>query len=355
MFTKPLRVALLLLAAASLFAALPARAQNGYPEPQEPYVNDFAGLLTPDTASSIRALLADLRSTRGIEMTVVTIGSINDYRTGDSTLESFATNLFNTWGIGSAQRNDGVLLLVAVQDRRMRIEVGSGYGSSMNTPMQRVIENYMLPAFRDNAYDYGIYSGVRQTIATLTGSLPAEPVGAPQQVVSGGSSAASTPLVVGLVGAGAAGLGGGLWGLRRYLRLRPRACPQCSKPMHRLWENMDDEFLNAGEQHEERLNSVDYDVWECATCGTHLKYHYNNYFSGYGHCSACRYRTLRSTSVVEIPATTSSSGRRRVTQHCQHCGYQHQYTVTIPRKTSSSSGGSFSGGRSSGGGASGSW
>ena len=63
----------------------------------------------------------------GIEMVVVTINSIKDYNTGDSTIESFAKNLGNTWGVGHKKTNDGVVMLVAVRDRKSWISLAGGY------------------------------------------------------------------------------------------------------------------------------------------------------------------------------------------------------------------------------------
>jgi uncharacterized membrane protein YgcG len=152
-----------------------ALGEGGYPASQELLVNDFANVISGETEGYLRGFLGELSANSGIQMTVVTIGSIGDYGTGDTTIESFATNLFNTWGIGDAQRDDGILLLVAVRDRKVRIEVGSGYGDSLNSDMQTVIDEYMLPAFRQEDYERGIYDGTRAIIQEVTGTAPANP------------------------------------------------------------------------------------------------------------------------------------------------------------------------------------
>lgn len=149
-----------------------AVAQSGYPQPTDPYVNDFAHLLTPADAVLITQLLTDLKTQSGIEATVVTLNSIHDYPTGDETIEAFATHLFNTWGIGDKANHKGVLILVAVQDRKVRIELGTGYESQYNDEMQQVINEQMLPAFKQNDYSRGLYQGTRAVIAALTGVWP---------------------------------------------------------------------------------------------------------------------------------------------------------------------------------------
>lgn len=168
--------------AAFLIVAVPiARAQSRYPSRTDAYINDYAEIVSAEDAVNIRKALSDLKTGKGIEMVVLTINSIHDYGTGDTTIESFATHVFNTWGIGDKQRNDGVLLLVAVKDRTVRIELGSGYGSGHSPEMQAVIDNYVIPEFKQNAYSRGIYRGTQAVVATLTGgqmpspSQPASP------------------------------------------------------------------------------------------------------------------------------------------------------------------------------------
>ncbi len=157
---------------AILMGSATAMAQAGYPQPTDPLINDYAGLLTPHDAAGVRNLFTDLKRDAGVEAMVVTINSIRDYDTGDETIESFATNLFNTWGIGDEERNDGVLILVAVKDREVRIEIGAGYGDIQNANMQEVINEHMLPHFKEENYSRGIYLGARAVVGKLTGTWP---------------------------------------------------------------------------------------------------------------------------------------------------------------------------------------
>ena len=143
-------------------------AQADYPQPTDKYINDHAEALEPNDEQALRAVLSDLDLQSGIEATVLTIHSIHDYDTGDATMESFATNLFNAWGIGDKKKNDGVLILVAIDDKKVRIELGSGYGSQLDQAMQRVIDEEILPRFRQGDYDRGIDEGVRAIINAIT-------------------------------------------------------------------------------------------------------------------------------------------------------------------------------------------
>jgi uncharacterized membrane protein YgcG len=145
-----------------------AQGQGGYPKAADDYVNDFAGVLNKPDSEAIRKMFKELENKTGIEAVVVTISSINDYNKDDTTLESFATNLFNTWGIGHKKENNGVLILVAVKDRKCRIELGRGYGRVYDSAMQQVIDENMLPYFKSGDYSRGIFEGARGVIERVT-------------------------------------------------------------------------------------------------------------------------------------------------------------------------------------------
>jgi len=164
---------LLVFSGLLLFAGIAAGA-TGYPARTDAYVNDYAGVLDSSSKQTIRDLFQQLKNDTGVEAVVVTVNSIRDYSTGDSTIESFATNLFNSWGIGSWQEDNGILILVAVQDRGCRIEMGAGYGHQYDSAMQHVIDEHMLPSFRSGDYKTGIIEGSRSVIDNVTGSNIAE-------------------------------------------------------------------------------------------------------------------------------------------------------------------------------------
>lgn len=378
---KPVRFFLSVVGALLLPAAggSATHAQGAYPEPVDLYVNDFAGLLTVEHASAIRGLLSNLKRDTGVEAVVVTIGSINDYATGDATIESFATNLFNTWGVGDKAKNNGVLILVAVNDRKVRIEVGAGYESTLNAAMQKVIDEYMLPAFRRADYSQGIYDGVRAVVSELTGQRPGELVATARPLPTraaapssprAGSGATGVPPVA-VIGGLSLGAGAATLGLRRYARYHRRRCPNCGTLMIRLDEVSDDVHLNSGQKLEEALASVDYDVWKCPICSFHALQGYNKLFSGMRRCSKCSYRTLEVKFQTISEPTYTSTGKKLITQLCRHCHNRIEETVILPMLTQASSdnfgdsggssidsggsSGGFGGGSSSGGGASGSW
>jgi uncharacterized protein len=143
-------------------AAAPAWGQS-YPESLTPWVSDHADLLDDAAETRLNDALRALREDPGTEIAVVTIGRRSDYGAHQS-IETFATGLFNDWGIGDAERDNGILILVAVDDREMRIELGEAYSTAWDTVAENVIDNTFLPRFRDDAYQEGIERGTYATI-----------------------------------------------------------------------------------------------------------------------------------------------------------------------------------------------
>lgn len=127
--------------------------------------------------------------------------------------------------------------------------------------------------------------------------------------------------------------------------------------MVRLGEVEDDAYLAAGERTEERIGSVDYDVWHCAQCNVAVKVRWGAFFTRYGRCPSCQNKTKSASTTTLRSATEYSEGLVRVEEECAFCSYRRTYTRTTPRivrSSSSSSSSSFSSSSSSGGGSSGS-
>jgi len=180
----------------------------------------------------------------------------------------------------------------------------------------------------------------------------AAPAAAPESLLArAADGVVQNPVPVG----GAVGvLAAGGTVLRRYLRNRPRRCKACGATMTRLDETADDAHLSGAEKAEERVGSVDYDIWACR-CGQTQKLRYGALFTSYAKCRSCQAKTLQVTTTTVVSATTSREGRARVKELCANCGYLNTYERTIPRERESSSSSSSSRGSSSGRGSSGSW
>ena len=141
-----------------------------YPEPDSGYVTDLAGLLNRDEEEQIERWLWQVEAETGVEIAVVTIHSIMDYPdSANDSVVSFATGLFNQYGIGNLPENDGVLLLVARNDRKARIELGKGYGRSRDSDAVRIMEGSIVPQFKNDRYAEGITGGVQGIMEEFAG------------------------------------------------------------------------------------------------------------------------------------------------------------------------------------------
>lgn len=170
-----------LLAAALLLAtAAPAAAERPIPSLTGPVV-DEAGLVDARWAQRLSDLSRAARAREGgtgVQLQYLLVSSLE----GEA-IESFSMRVAERWQLGTRGKDNGVLVVVARDDRRMRIEVGGGVeGGLTDAQSGRIIRNIMAPAFREGRYGEGLYDAGRQILAAL-GSLPegmAEPRGRPE-------------------------------------------------------------------------------------------------------------------------------------------------------------------------------
>ena len=158
------RAVLLLLMAILPALFGPAFAQPVYPE-LTGRVTDEAGLLTPQDKAEIEQALADLEQTSTDQLAVVTVKSLQGYP-----IEDYGVGLGRKWGIGQKGKDNGVLLIVAPNDRKVRIEVGRRLEPFMTDTMSAlIIQNAILPKFRRGDFADGIKDGIRDIKAVLLG------------------------------------------------------------------------------------------------------------------------------------------------------------------------------------------
>jgi uncharacterized protein len=121
-------------------------------------VNDFASLLPAGDRQSLEDLLTSLERETGAEVAVVTVSGLEG-----RTVEDYANRLFGEWGIGKRGQDNGVLILVARDDRQMRIEVGYGLEGILPDGLAgAIIRDTFLPRFRDGRYREGIVEGTHR-------------------------------------------------------------------------------------------------------------------------------------------------------------------------------------------------
>lgn len=345
---------------------LPGAAQD-LPEWQSIYVNDFAEILSPETEAQLEDMLKAARADRDHEMTVVTIDTVSRYAE-NHTIERFGKDLFNHWGVGNAERNDGILMLVAVEDRKVRIALGSGFRARFDGVATRIIDSVILPDFRAGQMEQGILEGTAASLERLRldAPLPDPTLRERFDAFKSRSPLGAFLATIGAVLALPATALLGLFGMRLGQRKLPRKCPECGRRMFVLGNVQEKQHLEPGQIVEERIGSKDYCVWVCTHDGHVTVKAFPRLFSKKSACVNCSYHTSEATRTVTIPATYQAAGEARMDHSCANCGHEREEYVMISRKIRNSSssgfgggsgggGGGFGGGSSSGGGGSGSW
>lgn len=138
---------------ASLFVILVCFAQN-FPPPRG-YVNDYANLLSGEYEARLNGFAGELEYKTTAQVSIVALDSVAPYE-----IEDYAVMLFEKWGIGHKGKDNGILIVLAVKDRRVRIEVGYGLeGAIPDAIAKQVIEERMMPFFKQGKYQEGLVSG----------------------------------------------------------------------------------------------------------------------------------------------------------------------------------------------------
>ncbi len=129
-------------------------------------VVDNAEILKADTRSSLTEKLKAHEQKTTDQIAVLTVPTI-----GDDSIEEYATRVFDAWKLGQKGKDNGVLLVVASKDRKLRIEVGYGLeGTLTDVASSRIIRNVITPAFKAGDFDKGVSDGVDAIIGALEGS-----------------------------------------------------------------------------------------------------------------------------------------------------------------------------------------
>lgn len=150
------------LAILLLFAWAPVTHAQSFP-PLTGRVVDQANLLSPPQEAEITARLESLEKQSGRQLVVVTIADLQGYEIAD-----YGFRLGDKWGIGTKERDDGALLIVAPNERRVRIEVGYGLEGILTDALSgRIIRNEIVPRFKTDDFPGGIVAGVDALVKIL--------------------------------------------------------------------------------------------------------------------------------------------------------------------------------------------
>lgn len=349
----------------------------------------MARVLDADTRRKLNGLASGLERRTGAEMAIVTIQSADGLEP-----KPFATALFNRWGIGKRGSDNGVLLLLVMEARRVEVETGNGMGQMLpDARVQNILNERAVPRFREGDYSGGVLASAREMIRAIERSqesrvaapaptarqkpkakssgkvrvLPKRPRAAPKRTQTprlpsrSGSSPSSgslgdgtsstpgyvgsSPEVGGYSGSGRSSGGAG-WlplvggalllplGGWVALRSRERHCPRCKQKMKRLSEAEDDAHLLYDQKFEEDLGSVDYRAWKCEACGAITLERAVKWFSGYGDCPRCAHRTVSSQTTILRQPSYTHTGESLTVRTCRfpRCGFRDQERRTLPRK-----------------------
>ncbi|HSA34867.1 MAG TPA: TPM domain-containing protein [bacterium] len=133
-------------------------------------VTDHAGILTADAKGRIESKLAALETSDSTQIAVLTVRSLD----GDS-IEDFSLRVAEGWELGKKRLDNGAILVIAQEDRKLRIEVGYGLEGKLTDAVSgRIIRQVIVPRFRDNDFAGGVEAGVDAMIAATKGEFKAE-------------------------------------------------------------------------------------------------------------------------------------------------------------------------------------
>lgn len=370
------------------------------------------GIVSAAVAAQIDSLLLDARRKSSAEVAAVIVDDIDA-----DDIDGFATNLFNSWGLGKSDKNNGVLLLVA-KDRR-RATIRTGYGAEGLLPdilAGRILHDTMFPKFREGDYEGGMLAGVKEMHRLLSDPQAVEELMSAEADNYRGSTDGDSVFNIYLAICCIAAVAMLAWVLSMMVRMRGKSpyekyslstknmtllwiaallfmgipliaplllawarkrwrngvhrCPRCNAKMSKLDEDADNQYLDMAQDLEEKIASVDYDVWLCPKCGETDIYSFVNKASAYKECPSCHARAykLSGTRVLAQP-TYSAEGVGEKVYVCLNCNHHGTRRYSIPKKerpapvilpigggrSGGGFGGGFGGGITGGGGASGGW
>lgn len=135
------------------FSSLEAQ-ETGFPSPRG-YINDFANLIASEDYQRLNALAQALEQSTGAEMTVVTLETTSPYD-----IQDYSVRLWDEWKIGKAGEDNGILLLVAAQDKKVWITTGYGLeGAIPDAESAKIYRNIIVPYFKKGEFSKGILAG----------------------------------------------------------------------------------------------------------------------------------------------------------------------------------------------------
>jgi uncharacterized protein len=154
---------LLLVSLVSVGQNIPAR-----PNPPK-LVNDLAGVLSPDEERRLEQELVAYDDSTSTQIAIVLVKTLND-----QPIEEYALKILRDWGVGNKKTNNGAVIVAAIEDRKLRIEVGYGLeGAIPDITASHIIQNDMAPNFRSGDYYQGLHQAAQSIIKAASGEYTA--------------------------------------------------------------------------------------------------------------------------------------------------------------------------------------
>lgn len=347
------------------------------------YIADPENMLSPSTRSEVNAILSQVRAQTTAEVGVAIVPDM-----GDMQVEEFANRLYDRWGVGKADKDNGVLLIISPGSRQARIQTGYGTeGVIPDAVADRIMRHEIIPAMREGDLDGAVRGATAEISRILTDPEYAEELKSAQtgygqntEVLSAKDlediknvfsiletiiffcgavaligfwlSARKKPraqkiasyksmnwLLVALtvlsVGAGIVWLLIGLL-MYRHARRSSDPCPNCGNKKRRLLSGSEEnQYLTPAQQTEQRLKSRRHEVWKCDNCGLATVDSSDNPFSKYTVCDRCGTKAMHSVGHRTLrAASTFHDGEGEEVYRCEHCGHENRKWYRINRHAS---------------------
>jgi len=159
-------IAFLLIFTLTVTAKVPAHTS-------EFYVNDFANVLSSKSKNYIIKMGNQTNNENGLQVVVTTVESLEG-----RDIDSYAIEMAREWGIGSKEKNNGILILLSLNDREIKVEVGYGLEGDLNdAKVGRLLDNYAIPYFKNGDFDTGLltlYKAILTELGVVEGEV--EPI-----------------------------------------------------------------------------------------------------------------------------------------------------------------------------------
>ena len=217
---------ILLFVALLVAVCVQAQIENVLPKkPTSPrLVNDFANILTPEQEEALEQKLVNYDDTTSNQIAIVTLETLIDSRGVEYEDEEVALKILREWGVGQKSRNNGIVVLIVKNDRKIRIEVGYGLeGAIPDITAKNIIENDITPNFRQENYYRGLDEATNSIIQAAAGEYKAPDGYADRGNKGKGISLGKIVVamvilwvILGIFGGGKGGRGGGFMSRRGY-------------------------------------------------------------------------------------------------------------------------------------------